>query len=353
MVTPRIIHHYFTKQELWYHILMMPILFPIGNYFLVGPRYFQSLDVLFYGTVLLFFLYWLSIITLTITIREIINRFPEVHQTVMRTGVMFVCVGLLTIVLASIDVAAYHLFPVFNTPFNWPTVRTIVLLGLVFDVCLCSVLSLFYTYSRWQENQAESEYLKRMALQTQLDTLKSQVNPHFLFNCLNSLSSLIGEDKVLAEQFVDEMAKVYRYMLQANDRETTTLESETRFVGSYAFLLRTRYGKSISINMEVNPSYLHCYLPPLTLQTLIENALKHNSVSVEKPLLIDIFTADGLLVIRNNVQKRIVRVQTGQNGLSNLTAKYEMISMEKVNVYDNGQQFTVTLPLLTQPIQVP
>ena len=349
MPNPRTLSAYFSRQELWYHSLMMPILFPLGNYFFIGPRYFSDSQIFIKGTLLVFVLYWLSIATLTIAIRLVIFRFPTMQQTVIRTTVMLVVVGLLTVGLAVLDVYSFHLFPLFQTPFDWPTIRSILILGLIFDVCLCTVLNVFYTYSKWQENQTESEQLKRLAVQTQLDTLKSQVNPHFLFNCLNSLSSLISEDPFLAERFVDEMSKVYRYMLQANHRDMSTLEAEIRFVDSYAFLLQTRYGKGISIRIQVDGSLTGRYLPPLSLQTLVENALKHNSVSVEKPLQIDIrTTTDGTLTVQNTIQKRVVRVQTSQVGLSNLTTKYEMIGIDNVAVYDDGQHFTVRLPLLSQ-----
>ena len=208
MPTPRTFNAYLSKQELWYHSLMMPILFPVGNYFFIGPRYFSDSQVFIGGTLLVFVLYWLSIATLTIAIRLVIYRFPEMQQTVSRTTVMLLVVGTLTVGLAILDVFLFHLFPIFQTPFDWPTVRAILILGLIFDICLCTVLNVFYTYSKWQENQTESEQLKRVAVQTQLDTLKSQVNPHFLFNCLNSLSSLISEDPAVAERFVDEMSKV-------------------------------------------------------------------------------------------------------------------------------------------------
>jgi hypothetical protein len=341
---------FFSAPELWYHCLMMPVLFPIGNWFFVGSRFFNDWRVFAAGTALVFVLYWLSIFALTYAVRTVIRWFPEARQAVRRTLVMFGVVCALTVVLATFDVWAYSLFPIFGTRFDLDTVGDILALGLVFDLFLCLVLNIIYTYARWQQHQTEKEALRRTAMQNQLDALKSQINPHFLFNSLNSLSSLISEDGPQAERFVDEMAKVYRYLLQANTQERTPLAAELRFLRSYAYLLETRYGNSLRIEVEPSLRDLDAEVPPQTLQILIDNAIRHNATLPESPLVIEVrrATLGEALVVRNNLQRK-TRMLQGEGGLSELRAKYNLLGDYALTVRETAAHFIVQLPLLPKP----
>ena len=145
----------------------------------------------------------------------------------------------------------------------------------------------------------------KWASEQEFENLKSQVNPHFLFNCFNTLSSLIQEDKKEAEKFLDELSKVYRYLLTNNEDGVSTVEKEVKFLESYYRLLKTRYGDGLHINIEIDKRYYPYLLPSLSLQLLVENAVKHNVVSRQKPLTIEVFTAAGnKLVVNNNLQRK-------------------------------------------------
>ncbi|GAB3996145.1 hypothetical protein GCM10028807_38150 [Spirosoma daeguense] len=342
---------FFSTYEWWYHLLMMPVLFPLGNYYFVGLRYFSDPLVFLSGTVTVFFLYWLSIVTLTVAVRWVIARFPDVRQALQRTLVMLILVGGLTVVLAIFDVWVYSIVPSTGVRFSWKAVRPIWILGLLFDLFLCIALSMFYTYSQWKKHITENEQLKRMALQHQFDRLKGQLNPHFLFNSLNSLSSLISEDAEKAERFVDDLAKVYRYMLQAGKNpigagELVSLQAEMDFIAIYISLLRIRYGESLQVEYRIDELFKGYNLPPLSLQILIDNAIKHNIMMADKPLSISIrTTAFGQLRVENNLQRKTLRVETRQSELSNLTAKYQLLSNEPVAIQETQTRFVVTLPL--------
>ncbi|RIV20805.1 histidine kinase [Fibrisoma montanum] len=339
---------FFSKPEWWYHVLMMPLLFPLGNYYFIGTRYFDDTRVCVVGTAIIFVLYWISVILLTLTVRRAIQWFPDVRQTLPRSLVMLVLVGLLTVLLAVFNVWVYSLFPLTGVRFSWGAVQPIWALGLVFDVSLCLTLTMLYTYTKWHENQAETELLKREALQHQFDTLKNQINPHFLFNSLNSLSSLIGEDTERAEQFVDQLAKVYRYLLQANTRDLVPLRTELDFITAYINLLQTRHGSSLQVEQAIDPALLDSSLPPLSLQVLVDNAIKHNVMLADKPLCISIRTTPGgQLQVVNNVQRKTRRFETHRSGLTNLMAKYRLLSNTPVSIEQTEVNFGVTLPLLT------
>jgi hypothetical protein len=210
-----------------------------------------------------------------------------------------------------------------------------------------SIYEGWYVLRQWRQTYQEKEELVKTQWQTRFDSLKSQVNPHFLFNSLNALSALIEESPVQASQFVDELSKMYRYLLKANDQELILLSTELQFIESYTHLLQTRHGKGVNVQICVSENYMTSSLPPLTLQLLVENAVKHNVIQVSRPLLIQIDTTEtGQLRVRNNLQRKNVRAISNGIGLANIAAKYNMLTQTDIVVQDEDGHFTVLLPLL-------
>ncbi|WP_128543545.1 sensor histidine kinase [Larkinella soli] len=198
------------------------------------------------------------------------------------------------------------------------------------------------------EAELSVQQLRQEMSEVQMRALQAQLNPHFLFNSLNSLSSLITDEPRKAEQFVDEMASVYRYLLQNNDNELTTLSRELTFIHSYYHLLQTRYGRGIGLEIDVDELYLNYRLPPLTLQLLLENAVKHNIVSGDQPLKIRISTSgQGWLTVRNNLQRKpLDRVKSTKKGLLNILTKYQLLGMPAPTFQETAEDFVVSLPLI-------
>ena len=197
--------------------------------------------------------------------------------------------------------------------------------------------------------EQEQEKLRVANLQGQLDALKQQVNPHFLFNSLNALDSLIEDDPKQARVFLDELSTVYRYLLRSNDQHLTDLGTELSFIHSYFHLLKTRHGAGLHLNIQVDEPYQTYRLPPLTLQLLVENAVKHNIVLPDQPLIIDILTDEqARLQVRNNLQRKTVRVASNGVGLTNIVAKYQMLNQHVPLIEETDGQFIVTLPLISQ-----
>ncbi|MCE7060611.1 sensor histidine kinase [Dyadobacter sp. CY343] len=342
---------FFSKYEWWYHLAMMPVLFAVGNYYFIGPSYFTDLNSFLIGTLIVSILYWISIITLTIIVRWVIARYPHFDQTVRRLSVMLLIVGSVTMTLAVFDVWIYSIMPGIQVAFAWENIWPIMILGGFFDVFLVAMLGLFYSLEQWKKNQAESEKLERLALQHQFDSLKGQVNPHFLFNSLNTLSSLIGEDQDKAENFVEDLAKIYRYTLQAAKTELVTLQAEIGFMRTYHRLLSVRYGESLQLQLPENvPAELH--IPPLSLQILIDNSIKYNIMSALKPLKISIHISHHRISIQNNIQAKIRPMGTSQGGLTELKAKYAPVSDRQISIEQDVNHYAVSLPLLTAPYRV-
>lgn len=183
---------------------------------------------------------------------------------------------------------------------------------------------------------------------SQLESLKNQMNPHFLFNCLNTLSAIIHEDTLLAEKFIIQLTNVYRYVLEQKDKSLIKLEEELNFLRSYFYLQKIRFGKSIELQEEINDfSFLNYYLPPLALQLLLENAIKHNVISNIKPLVIKVYIDENLnLVVNNNVQPKDNVGYSSGIGLQNLKTRYSLISSKSIEITNVNSVFQVKIPLI-------
>lgn len=203
-----------------------------------------------------------------------------------------------------------------------------------------------YYFERWKQTLIQSERLKRQVAAVQLENLINQVNPHFLFNSLTSLSSLIGDDPDLARKFVGQLSKVYRYVLQHREKELVSLSEEALFIRSYTFLLEARYQQGIKI--DLSPALLHenRKIVPVTLQILIENAIKHNMISANTPLHIWISIENEHLIVGNSLNLRPSVPESNRSGLANLVKLYGFLSTNAVVVEETTTAFTVRVPLL-------
>ncbi len=208
--------------------------------------------------------------------------------------------------------------------------------------------AVYYYMAKWKDSMVEAERFKKMSVESQFEALRTQVNPHFLFNSLNTLATLMQSNTEVASEFVHRLSSVYRYMISHQDDELVDLQEEIEFANSYLFLLKTRFADSISININVPEQYSCCsMIPPVTLQMLIENAIKHNVVANKKPLKIEIFIEDGeFLVVRNNLQRKMYTQPSTRIGLNNIERRYQFLSSREILVSDSGDYFTVKLPLL-------
>ena len=183
-----------------------------------------------------------------------------------------------------------------------------ILITVVMDTMCITISELYFYFKQYRETILEKSGLRRKNIQSQFQSLKNQVNPHFLFNSLNTLSALIHSDPVKAEDFIDEFAKVYRYILDFDDKHLVTVKEEIDFIKSYIFLQQMRFGKNLAVNIDIAESNMMDYVPPLSMQILVENAIKHNAISSDNPLLITIRTEGEQLRVVNNLQPRLEKV---------------------------------------------
>jgi two-component system LytT family sensor kinase len=196
-----------------------------------------------------------------------------------------------------------------------------------------------------QKDQLVLEHLKQSHLQASLNSLKQQLSPHFLFNTLNTLSSLTKEQPV--KDYVDQLANVYRYLLDYQKKDLVDLTTELAFTKSYLYILRTRLDSALEIRMLIDIDTAQYKIPPLTLQLLVENAIKHNIASTVKPLRIYICVQEGYLVVTNNLQPRTSVDTSSGTGLTNINQRYQVLLGREIKIEMDAQFFTVKLPLLS------
>jgi hypothetical protein len=185
----------------------------------------------------------------------------------------------------------------------------------------------------------------------QFESLKNQLDPHFLFNSLNVLSALIDENPNQAQRFTASMSKIYRYVLEQKDKELVTVEEEIEFAKIYCNLLKTRFEDSVSFEFNVNESDMKSFVVPLSLQLLLENCIKHNLATSSKPLHIKIYSENGNLLIENNLQQREQVKESAGIGLSNIVQRYSLLTKENVFIEKSDDFFRVKIPVLTQKIK--
>lgn len=202
-------------------------------------------------------------------------------------------------------------------------------------------------FDRWQENAVRAARLEKEKTQVQYDNLRNQLNPHFLFNSLSSLDSLIEDEPVLARKFLRQLSKVFRYVLQHKDKGVVPLEVEIDFIKVYVALLKTRFDGAFNVVFDVSDVAMEQAIVPVTLQILIENAIKHNVISEDYPLTIRITAENGYLAVENDIHRKGKVETSNGEGLKNLANLYHFLSSREVDVRDDGQHFTVTIPLLS------
>lgn len=320
----------------------------ILNSIIFGKRYFAEWQVFAVASAVAFLFLVVSFILYGGVAVAFRNRFPEDDQFMKRTliiiGLFIIMTGLLILLLFTI----YESIGPLNFTFREGSFIGAYSATVVLNIFLTILHEAVAKFASYKATLVETEQLKKEYMQSQLLGLKSQVNPHFLFNGLNSLSSLISEDPEKAEQFLDEMSKVYRYLLRNDDEQLVELETELRFINSYYYLLSVRYGEGIQVTIDIADEQRELMIPPLTLQMLFENAFNLNTISKDHPLRISIRSMkDGWLEIKNNIQAKLGSdVQANKEGMDNIINKFRLLCQQTVTIEDSATHRSIRLPLI-------
>jgi sensor histidine kinase YesM len=216
---------------------------------------------------------------------------------------------------------------------------------IIFTIAGLVMINSSYFFKSWKQAAVNEEKLKREKLAVEYEALKNQVNPHFLFNSLSALSSLVYKDQDKAVTFIREFSNVFRYVLECREKEVVDFATEKKLLESISFLYRIRYEDSLQININL-PDAADKYLIPMALQMLLENAIKHNAISENKPLKVEIREEDGYVVVRNNLQAKKSEIVSSKIGLENIKSRYKYLSDKEVMVESSNEDFMVKIPVL-------
>lgn len=343
---------YTTKDYVVMPLVVLPFTFAI-NGAAFGVRYFGSFKFFALATLvtgLCFSLYFIVCGGVAVLMK---NRFPSEEQVSKRMAFMIfsflIMSALFLLALFSLlSSVKYFEYEVDEDRFVWAYFG----LGII-NIFLTFLHEGISRYENWKIKQKETDELRESYRRSRLQGLKSQVNPHFLFNSLNSLSSLIAEEGDEAEKFLDEMSKVYRYMLRGDDDNLVTLETELKFLDAYAYLLNTRYGSGLRICRDIHPDCTQLYLPALTMQLIVENAFTQNTIQKSSPLVINICAREQELLISHNVQPKLIRDDfDSEAGLDNLVSKYQLLGDRRLLIEEEDGIRNITVPLLTREKEV-
>lgn len=336
-----------TKVEWRTFLILMPLLCLILNYLLFDNSEFTDYRVWLYSTPLIYLECLISWYLHVAVMHWLRVKFPYMKQTTLRLTILGIAHIIMISVTFYLIFYCYDAFHFLGYQMDHSRLKIALYSGLALTMVATTLWEAEYTFKQWKESIAEKEKLEQLTIQQEFETLKGQVNPHFLFNCFNTLSSLISEDRKQAERFLDELSKVYRYLLHNNEDGLSTVQTEIKFIESYYRLLRTRHGEAVELKIEIDKKYEQYFLPSLSLQLLVENAVKHNVLSKNKPLLIDIFTTAGnRLVVNNNRQTRTVKGPSNKIGLDNIKAKYQLLNQTGFQILTDPKSFSVVLPLI-------
>ncbi len=226
------------------------------------------------------------------------------------------------------------------------------LIALIITLIASLFIHAFYFYRALQKKQVKEQKIIAGTASARFDALKNQLDPHFLFNSLNVLTSLIEEDPHQAQKFTTSLSKVYRYVLEQKNKDLVTVDEELNFARTYVRLLKMRFEDSIVFEIPEASSDPEAKIVPLSLQLLLENAVKHNVVTSSRPLHISVFEENGNLVVKNNLQEKQVVKKSSGVGLQNIRQRYDILTDRKVSIDKKTNEFSVALPMLSKKVSI-
>jgi len=338
---------YHTKDSMVLVGSMLPLAVLI-NYFLFKEEYFARTGNFLLATMTTFCFLGLAFITYGMVAIFLRNRFPSDKDLFKRIGICLSIFFLMSAVLISLLLLTYDYFNFLGYHYYENDFIKSYISVIVINIFLTFLNEGLYRFERLKATATETEQLKTEYMHSRLLGLKSQMNPHFLFNSLNTLSSLIHEDAERAENFLDHMSKVYRYLLRNNEEQLVTLETELSFTRSYFFLLKARYAEGLHLEIDVPAEAGMKRIPPLTLQMIFEHSLSNNVLSKDNPLQLAITCGDGWLEVKNNIQPRLTGGEENPEAIENIKNKFRLLCQQEVVVIEHNNQRIIRLPLIPE-----
>ena len=341
------IKRYSRKEPLIFMWVMIPYSIAM-NLLIFGTCIFQSSEA-FWKTLGLSILYFAVIYALFGIVAVLIKkRFPDDADLFKRIGILLTLFYIMNFLMIQ---GVYAVYEITNWSDCIPQRKMewwMTAFGCIASTILTFVNEAAVGWEKWKSSVTETSRLQNAYQRSRLLSLKRQINPHFLFNCFNALSSLIQEDEKHAEQFLDEMTKVYRYLLKGDEEHLVTLEEELKFIGSYLYLSKTRFGSALELSMEVARADHAKSIAPLSLQVVLENIIYRNAFSKANPMRIRIYSnKSNELMISNTVQAKSSNETVDlDEGLDELVSKYKLLCKSDVQIRETASERTIIIPLI-------
>jgi two-component system, LytTR family, sensor kinase len=332
--------HPLSRKKIYIVLLALDVLTSIERLFLFPDQGWFFHVSLFFATFVMVALLWEGILKISTALEK---KFTVSENPLSRIILQVFFTFIIAWILGEIMFSNAEKYFNVNSPDLLDKIAP--LLFLLSSIILNLVYFGAYYFKEWKENLVKAERLQREQAEVKYDVLRNQLNPHFLFNALTSLNSLIFENQQLASDFLQQLSKVYRYTLQNRDKTTVSLRTELNFIDHYIFLFKTRFGDAIRFNVTAEEQALEKGIVPVTLQLLIENAVKHNVANQQHPLTISITTNNGYLSIANSVHLKSQVESSNGLGLENLKALYHYLDNRPVVIEQTSNTFTVKIPL--------
>jgi len=334
-------------NDIGFRVILIPffgIAIPLVTGMVNGQNFSNwQIKLSFLYTIFIAFIIWEGNRYLLFSMRSYFDWYKKPVRKIMVLlfGISFYTLPVSILLLAG----WYRIF--INSGTNW---QTIFAASLIIMICVIFITHVYETVFLVKESESEmlrAEQLERARAEAELEALKNQIDPHFIFNSLNTLSYLIEEKPARAKQFNDSMADVYRYILQNKVRSLVLLQEEISFLEDYFSLLKIRFESAVQLNLAIDNALFNQYLvPPISLQVLMENAIKHNEFSDVRPLVMEISFAGDTLVFYNEIRRKTLRKPSSKIGLKNLDERYKLITGRAITVEETEKTFKIVLPVL-------
>lgn len=336
----------FLKVERWAKFIGIPFFTIMSTLFLSRyPFNFKDEHFLYHigFSAIGVFGIWFSVRGIAVIVRKRCNRLSFLFRLLLQVIVS-------SVISVSFILVLHHVgWEIFNTlhsdcPDDME-LKNILLTSILLTFLIITIYEGFYLFLRLTETVLESERYKKESIEAKYQNLTSRLNPHFLFNSLNTLTTIVEEDRQKAVSYIQELSVVYRYVLNSEKSTWIDLPSEIKFTNSYITLLKMRFEENLRLTMDICEKHQRYCILPLTIQLLIENAVKHNEISNSKPLFVNIFCDDEYLIVSNNKQIRQIMSST-KVGLHNIKERYRFLVNKEVIVEEQETSFTVKIPLV-------
>jgi LytS/YehU family sensor histidine kinase len=327
-------------------ILLFTVTPPIIGYLFKGPQIFSSVSYYFTQTSIVY-AYGIAFGIGNFGIGKYFKKLDWAKNPKRMNRITF-------IVFMGYAIITGIMLPYSVDRFLWGMSGISVFYDVSAKAFITTVLSLIVFYfnittlvsNNWIKSIEKNEELKRENLLAKYEALKNQVNPHFLFNSLNTLSGVVEQKPEMATEFIKKLSDIYRYVLEQNDKELVSIHDELKFVEDYIFLSQMRFGKGLIFNSHIMKDQ-NFHVAPLAIQMLVENAIKHNIILDDMPLKIEMESENGFVIVRNNLQKKKTIISGKEPlGLENLIKRYAYLSGEPVEVIESDGKFIIKLPII-------